>query len=154
MEELKGIMNSGTTNFHSNLILSTIHSSKGLEYERVYLADVLDGILPGMEELTQAMRLFADRCIDGIEADASRCRSHLENSVALITALSHLIGYDRAAEIAKQALRDNDPIKKALLEAGLFTQAELDALLRPEALTRPGMIKKPSAGKSKEAPHE
>ena len=50
MEELKGIMNSGTTNFHSNLILSTIHSSKGLEYDRVYLADVLDGILPGMEE--------------------------------------------------------------------------------------------------------
>jgi len=76
------------------------------------------------------------------------------NSVALITALSPLIGYDRAAEIAKQALRDNAPIKKALLEAGLFTQAELDALLRPEALTRPGMIKKPSADKSKEAPHE
>ena len=119
-----------------------------------FLPLVAANLLPGMEELTQAMRLFADRCIDGIEADASRCRSHLENSVALITALSPLIGYDRAAEIAKQALRDNDPIKKALLEAGLFTQAELDALLRPEALTRPGMIKKPSAGKSKEAPHE
>ena len=119
-----------------------------------FLPLVAANLLPGMEELTQAMRLFADRCIDGIEADASRCRSHLENSIALITALSPLIGYDRAAEIAKQALRDNAPIKKALLESGLFTQAELDALLRPEALTRPGMIKKPSAGKSKEAPHE
>ena len=119
-----------------------------------FLPLVAANLLPGMEELTQAMRLFADRCIDGIEADASRCRSHLENSVALITALSPLIGYDRAAEIAKQSLRDNAPIKKALLEAGLFTHTELDALLRPESLTRPGMIKKPSADKSKEAPHE
>ena len=119
-----------------------------------FLPLVAANLLPGMEELTQAMRLFADRCIDGIEADASRCRSHLENSVALITALSPLIGYDLAAEIAKQSLRDNASIKKALLEAGLFTQTELDALLRPESLTRPGMIKKPSADKSKEAPHE
>ena len=119
-----------------------------------FLPLIAANLLPGMEELTQGMRLFATRCIDGIEADAARCRSHLENSVALITALSPLIGYDRAAEIAKQALKDNSPIKKALLESGLFTQAELDALLRPETLTRPGMIKRPTADKPKEARHE
>jgi fumarate hydratase class II len=97
------------------------------------------------------MRLFATRCIDGIEVDSDRCRFHLENSVALITALSPLIGYDRAAEIAKQALKDRSPVKKALLDSGLFTLTELDTLLRPEALTRPGMIKKPSTPKAKEA---
>ena len=119
-----------------------------------FLPLIAANLLPGMEELTQGMRLFATRCIDGIEADAARCRSHLENSVALITALSPLIGYDRAAEIAKQALKSNFPIKKALLESGLFTQVELDALLRPETLTRPGMIKRPADDKPKEARHE
>ena len=50
LNELKEIMSAGTTDLKANLILSTIHSSKGLEYERVYLADVLEGVLPGLEE--------------------------------------------------------------------------------------------------------
>ena len=116
-----------------------------------FLPLIAANLLPAMEELTHAMRLFANRCIDGIEVDSDRCRFHLENSVALITALSPLIGYDRAAEIAKQALKDRSPVKKALLDSGLFTLTELDTLLRPEALTRPGMIKKPSTPKAKEA---
>jgi len=45
-----------------------------------FLPLVAANLLPGMEELTQAMRLFAARCIDDIEADASRCRSHLETA--------------------------------------------------------------------------
>ncbi len=116
-----------------------------------FLPLIAANLLPAMEELTHAMRLFANRCIDGIEVDSDRCRFHLENSVALITALSPLIGYDRAAEIAKQALKDRSPVKKSLLDSGLFTLTELDTLLRPEALTRPGMIKKPSTPKTKEA---
>jgi len=119
-----------------------------------FLPLIAANLLPAMEELTHAMQLLANRCIAGIEADSDRCRVHLENSVALITALSPLIGYDRAADIAKQALKDHSPVKKALLESGLFTQTELDTLLRPESLTRPGMIKRPSTAKLKEAPHE
>ena len=119
-----------------------------------FLPLVAANILPAMEELTQAMRLFADRCIAGIEADPSRCLGHLENSVALITALAPLIGYDRAAAVAKQALTDQAPIKQALLDSQLFTPDELDTLLRPEALTRPGMVKKTAGAKPKEVdPH-
>ena len=116
-----------------------------------FLPLIAANLLPAMEELTHAMRLFANLCIVGIQVDSDRCRFHLENSVALITALSPLIGYDRAAEIAKQALKDRSPVKKALLDSGLFSLTELDTLLRPEALTRPGMIKKPSTPKAKEA---
>jgi len=119
-----------------------------------FLPLIAANLLPAMEELTHAMQLLADRCIAGIEADSDRCRFHLENSVALITALSPLIGYDRAADIAKQALKGHSPVKKALLKSGLFTQAELDTLLRPESLTRPGMIKRLSTAKLKEAPNE
>ena len=107
-----------------------------------FLPLIAANLLPAMEELTQAMRLFADRCVAGITVDADRCRGHLENSVALITALSPLIGYDRAADIAKLALREHSTVGKILLESGLFTAAELGNLLRPETLTRPGMVKK------------
>ncbi len=119
-----------------------------------FLPLVAANLLPAMEELTGAMRLFADRCVAGIEAVPARCRFHLENSVALVTALAPLIGYDRAAEIAKEALHSHSPVKKALLDAGLFTEQELEQLLRPEALTRPGMIKKPVPAKPKEASDE
>lgn len=119
-----------------------------------FLPLVAANLLPAMEELTGVMRLFAQRCIEGIEAVPERCRFHLENSVALITALAPLIGYDRAADIAKKALHDHSPVKQALLDSGLFTADELDNLLRPENLTRPGMVKRPAVAKLKEASHE
>lgn len=119
-----------------------------------FLPLIAANLLPAMEELTHAMRLFAERCISGIEANSERCRFHLENSVALITALAPLIGYDRAARLAKQALQADSPVKQSLLDSGLFTTDELDNLLRPEALTRPGMVKRPTAAKPKEAAHE
>ena len=119
-----------------------------------FLPLVAANLLPAMEELTGAMKLFAERCVSGIEANGERCRFHLENSVALITALAPLIGYDRAASLAKQALQGDSPVKQSLLDSGLFTAEELDNLLRPEALTRPGMVKRPTAAKPKEAAHE
>ena len=119
-----------------------------------FLPLVAANLLPAMEELTGAMKLFAERCVSGIEANSERCRFHLENSVALVTALAPLIGYDRAASLAKQALQIDSSVKKSLLDSGLFTAEELDTLLRPEALTRPGMVKRPNAAKPKEAAHE
>lgn len=119
-----------------------------------FLPLVAANLLPAMEELTGAMKLFAERCVSGIEANSERCRFHLENSVALVTALAPLIGYDRAANLAKQALQADSSVKKSLLDSGLFTAEELDTLLRPEALTRPGMVKRPTAAKPKEAAHE
>lgn len=119
-----------------------------------FLPLIAANLLPSMEELTRAMKLFADRCISGIEAIPENCLLHLERSVALATALAPLIGYDRAAAVAKQALHDNISVKQALITNGLFTNEEVDILLRPETLTRPGMIRKPSPAKPKEVPHE
>ena len=119
-----------------------------------FLPLIAANLLPAMEELTNAMRLFAQRCVEGIEAIPNQCRAHLENSAALATALAPLIGYDRAAEIAKKALQEDASVKTVLLDSGLITKEDLDTLLRPEALTRPGMLKKPAPIRSKEASHE
>lgn len=118
-----------------------------------FLPLIAANLLPAMEELTQAMRLMAERCIAGIEARPDRCRELVENSVALIAALAPLIGYDQSAAIAKQALLEGIPVKQALLNSGLFTADELAAFLRPEALTRPGMIRNPSDPNAKENRH-
>lgn len=119
-----------------------------------FLPLVAANLLPAMEELTHAMRLFSDRCVTGIEAVPEQCLAHVENSTALATALAPLIGYDRAAEIAKRALAENRTVKKLLQETGLFTPEEVDTFLRPEGLTRPGMVKNPAPAKRKETSHE
>ncbi len=119
-----------------------------------FLPLIAANLLPAMEELTKAMKLFADRCIAGIDASPAKCLSHLEHSVALATALAPLIGYDRAAVVAKQALHDDTSVKQILVASHLFTEEEVEILLRPEMLTRPGMIKKPAPAKTKEARHE
>ena len=63
-------------------------------------------------------RLFADRCVDGIEADVERCRTYAESSPSIVTPLNHYIGYDEAAKIAKQALKERKTIREVVLERG------------------------------------
>ena len=83
-----------------------------------------------------ALRL---RCVDGIEADAARCRELLERSTAVATALSPYIGYARTAEIAKESVRTGRPIRELVLERGLLPQAQLDRVLSAEVMTQPGI---------------
>jgi aspartate ammonia-lyase len=89
--------------------------------------------------LTSAMRVLRERCIEGIEADETRCRELLDRSTALATALSPYIGYAQTAEIAKEAVRSGRPIRDVVRERGLLSDAQLDAILSAEAMTTPGI---------------
>ena len=71
--------------------------------------------------------------------------------MALATALAPLVGYDRAAELAKQALAEGRNIKEVILAEGLLTQAEIAEQLRPEQLTRPGCGGRKQGGKENNA---
>ena len=101
-------------------------------------------LLPAMETLSRAMRILAERCIMGIEAVPEQCLRHLNNSIGIITALSPQIGYDVAAQLAKTALQTSRPVRELILEAGLFSEKELEQLLQPRELTRPGIVGKRS----------
>ncbi len=107
-----------------------------------FLPLVSANLLPAMENLSKAMRIMADRCIRGIEAVPEKCLAHLHNSVGIITVISPHVGYDVASELAKIALSTSRPVREVILEAGLFTETELDQLLRPEEVTRPGIAGK------------
>lgn len=88
--------------------------------------------------LANGARVFAERCVDGIEADAARCRELVERSLMLVTALNPLIGYDAAAAVAKEAFTTGRTLREIVLEKGLLDAAALDRALDPATMTKPG----------------
>jgi aspartate ammonia-lyase len=89
--------------------------------------------------LTNAMRVFQDRCVAGIRADEDRCRELLDRSTALATALSPYIGYAATADLAKTSVQTGRSIRELVRERKLLPGAQLDAILSPEAMTSPGV---------------
>ena len=89
--------------------------------------------------LREAMRVFARRCVAGIGADEARCRELLDRSTAVATALSPYIGYAATAEIAKASVESGRPVRELVRERQLLPDAQLDAILSPEAMTTPGV---------------
>ncbi len=87
--------------------------------------------------LANAVSVFTEKCVDGIEANAERCRELVDRSLMLVTALNPFIGYDAAASIAKEALHSGRTLREVVLERGLMTPAELDRALDPRSMTRP-----------------
>lgn len=87
--------------------------------------------------LTQGARVFAGKCVAGIEADETRCREHVERSLMLVTALSPHIGYDAAAKVGQEALATGKSLREIVLARGLMKAAALDAALDPRSMTRP-----------------
>jgi aspartate ammonia-lyase len=96
--------------------------------------------------LRESMDALRTRTIDGIEADAERCRVLLDRSTAMATALSPYIGYAKTADIAKESVVSGRPIRELVLEHGLLDAKRLDEILSVDAMTRPGI---PGAGEPK-----
>jgi len=92
-----------------------------------------------MKILTNAIRAFTDRLVKGINANEERCRSLLEKSAGIALALNPFIGYDKAAEVAKEAVARGIPLRQVVLEKGLLTEEQLNEILDPYALTSPGI---------------
>jgi fumarate hydratase class II len=100
----------------------------------VMLPMLARNILESIRLLANVSRLFADRCIEGIEADVGRCQEYAESSPSIVTPLNRYIGYEAAATVAKQALKERKTIRQVVLERGYvddgkLTLAQLDAAL-------------------------
>jgi len=89
--------------------------------------------------LTNATRVLAQRCVEGIEADADQCAHWLERSPALVTALAPKIGYAEAAKLAKEAVAKNVTVRQLVIEKGLLKGKELDEVLDLRAMTELGV---------------
>jgi Fumarase len=108
----------------------------------VMLPMLARNVLESVRLLAAISQLFADRCVDGIEADVERCREFAESSPAIVTPLNRYIGYEAAAKVAKQALAQRRTIRDVVLEngyveAGKLTVEELDKALDVLSMTHP-----------------
>ena len=114
-----------------------IAGSQGNFELNVFKPVIAHDLLHAIELLSDASRSFREHCVDGLEADRGRIDEHVSNSLMLVTALTPRIGYDKAAEIAKKAHTEGTTLRAAALALGHLDEAEFDALMRPEAMTKP-----------------
>jgi fumarate hydratase class II len=98
---------------------------------------IADNILAAIALLANAARVFADRCIVGLEANADRCDETVERNLALATALAPALGYDKAAEIAKEAQSSGKTVREIALAWDVLPAETLSALLDPYRMTEP-----------------
>jgi aspartate ammonia-lyase len=91
----------------------------------------------GLTLLRNAAIVLASRCIAGIEPNRERCREYVQNSIGLVTALNPVLGYEKSAAIAKEALQTGGSVYDLVIAKGWLTKAKLEELLKPENMTHP-----------------
>jgi fumarate hydratase, class II len=95
-------------------------------------------LLESIRLLTNVVEVFCDKCVLGIQANKARCEELVELSMAMVTALAPKIGYDRAAEIAKESVRTGKTVRELCREKKVLPVKELDRVLDPISMTEPG----------------
>jgi fumarate hydratase, class II len=121
--------------------------SQGHFQLNVYRPVALHNVLESIQLLTEGCRSFDENCARGIEPNEKRIKNHLDNSLMLVTALNPHIGYEKAAQIALKAYREDMSLREAALALGYVTADEFDAWVRPEDMTHP--LKTPGKTKKK-----
>jgi fumarate hydratase class II len=104
----------------------------------VYLPVIARNLLQSIMLLASVSRVFAEKCIAGIEANVERMREYAESSPSLGTALNPYIGYDKAAELVKKSISTGRSIRELVKEEGLMTDEELDHALDVLGMTKGG----------------
>lgn len=95
----------------------------------------------GLGLLRNAAIVLATRCVSGIEPNRERCAEYVRNSIGLVTALNPVLGYEKSAAIAKEALKTGSSVYDLVIAKGWLTKEKLDALLQPETMTHPRLTR-------------
>jgi fumarate hydratase class II len=95
-------------------------------------------LLESIRLLANACEIFSDKCVVGIQANKERCAELIELSMSMVTSLAPIIGYDRAAEIAKESVKTGKTVRELCREKKILPEAELARALDPVAMTEPG----------------
>jgi fumarate hydratase class II len=115
----------------------TVAASQGHLELNVYKPVIAFALLQSIRLLGDAARSFTDHLVAGIRPDTARIHEHVEKSLMLVTALAPLIGYDKAAAIAKAAHANGTTLRQEAVRLGYVTADEFDRLVRPEAMVGP-----------------
>jgi aspartate ammonia-lyase len=97
-------------------------------------------LLHGLMILRNACVTLVARCITGITANEERCSNYVKNSIGIVTALNPVIGYEKSASIAKEALKTGGSVYELVLQKGWLTKEKLDDLLSPANMCDPRQL--------------
>ena len=89
--------------------------------------------------MNNAFRAFTNYCLIGIEANTDHLKEYVEKSVGIITIVNPHIGYEVAARIAREAILTGKPVRELCLQYDVLTEEELDLILNPYEMTKPGI---------------
>ena len=103
----------------------------------VYRPVIAYNILQSIRILSDAINSFRTNCVDGIEANEEKINTNLYNSLMLITALNSHIGYDKAAEVAKEAYKNNSSLRESIIALGYMSGEDFDKFVKPEEMVTP-----------------
>ncbi|MEX1013290.1 MAG: class II fumarate hydratase [Waddliaceae bacterium] len=115
----------------------TIGGASGYLEMNVYKPLMIYNVLQSIQVLSDSMNNFRKFCLDGMEPNLKQIQEYVKNSLMLVTALSPVIGYDKASHVAHFAYEKNLTLKEAALELGFVTEEEFDHVVDPEKMVRP-----------------
>jgi fumarate hydratase class II len=116
----------------------TMAGSHGHFELNVFKPLIIHNILQSIHIMADSSKSFANYCIRGLKADKKKIKELLDNSLMLVTALAPHIGYDSAAKIAKNALKNGTTLKKEAVSSGFVTEKEFNKIVNPAKMVRPG----------------
>ena len=119
---------------HTGITLAGTHGHFELN---VFKPMIAHNILQSIDILADSVKNFSKFCVDGIKANKTKIKEHLDNSLMLVTALAPHIGYDNAAKIAKKALKNNTTLKHETIKSGLINGKDYDKIVDPKKMINP-----------------
>jgi fumarate hydratase class II len=129
----------------ANDLATTFGASQGNFELNVFKPVIIHNLLHSVRLLTDACRSFREHCVEdkpqrpGITPNKAQLEKYVNSSPMLVTALNPHIGYDKAAAVAKKAIKENITLKEAAVALGYLSAEDFDRLVKPETMTRPGL---------------
>ena len=115
----------------------TVAGASGNFELNVYRPVLAYNIIQSIRILSDATSSFRKNCVEGIKPNKERINTNLYNSLMLVTALNSHIGYDKAAEVAKKAYKDNTSLRDAIIALEYMSGEDFDKLVQPEKMIHP-----------------
>jgi len=133
----ESLMQAAARAMGNDQVVSFCGAAGGQFQLNVMMPVMADAALETIRTLSGAVIAFTDLCLAGMEANAERCADAVERSMAMVTGLAPMIGYDQAAAIAKESFQTGRTVREICREQGILPEAELEQALDPWRMTRP-----------------
>ena len=133
------VVNQVAFNIIGNDVTITMAAEAGQLELNAFEPIIFYNLFESIQTLSNAVQTLVDNCIVGITANEEHCREMVESSIGIITAICPYVGYETAANIAKEALRTNQSVRELILQKKLLSEEQLKTILDPYTMTKPGI---------------